>query len=302
MRERNPMVDQDAVRKLVSCVVYNRVYDGLDGLDPLRRLLWKDADGTVAAYLEREMGNMDGKVRDGIAFLLGARYLEIGRLDAILALYAHEDPGVTASVLGSVTGEPSANPELGPGIVALAVKGTSHPAPRVRTSACSVLMNQCAWGVDVSDAIVPMLDLIADPDAAVRQSAAYALGHFARVKRYELTPHIALMARRLHDENMHVCTAAGWTLWKLSGKRDIASAVPDLIIAMESPLDYDGPRKNAAGALLSFARRSPENRAQVSRLAASAHLDTAKKEISRFLQQLSAAPEARRSGKRVPPE
>lgn len=292
------MVDQNAVHELVSRVVYNKGYDGLDGLNPLRHLLWKDADGTVAACLEEEMSHAPDKVRGGIAFLLGAWYLEIGRLDAIRAIYMNVDPEVTASVLGALTGKPTANTEIGPGIVALAVEGASHPSCRVRASACSVLMNQSAWGVDVSSAIAPMLDLVEDTDAFVRQSAAYAIGNFARRKRYDLTPHIALMARRLHDENIHVCTAAGWALRKLSGSRDIAPAVPDLIKALESPLDYDGPRKNATGALLSFARKSHQNREQVRQLAAAAHLDTAKKEISRFLLQLSAAPD----GKHVRPD
>lgn len=284
------MVDQNAVHEMVSRVVYNRGYDGLDGLDPLRHILWKDVDGTVAACLEQEMRQAPDKVRGGIAFLLGAWYLEIGRLDAIGALYRSEDPEVAASVLGSLTGKPTAHPEMGAGIVALAVEGTSHPADGVRASACSVLMNQCAWGVDVSSAIAPMLDLIEDTAASVRQSTAYAIGHFARRKQYELTPHITLLAHRLHDENVHVCTAAGWALGQLAGKRDITAAIPFLVNALESPQDYDGPRKNAAGALLRFARRSAENRAHVRRFVAGAPLDTARKEISRFLQQLSATP------------
>src|SRR5206468_309716 len=111
------------IHELVSRVVYNKGYDGLDGLDPIRRLLWKDADGTVAACLEREMSQAPDKVRGGIAFLLGARYLEIGRLDAIRAIYRNEDPEVTAAILGSLTGEPTAHPEMGTGLVALAVEG-----------------------------------------------------------------------------------------------------------------------------------------------------------------------------------
>lgn len=228
------------------------------------------------------------KVRGGIAFILGARYLETGRLDAIRAVYRNEDPEVTASVLGSLTGEPTADPELGPGIVDLAVAGASHPSPDVRAAACSVLMNQCAWGVDVSCALAPMLDLLADTDAAVRQGAAYAIGNFARIKRYDLTPHIAALVPRLHDANLNVCTAARWALWKLSGSRNIAVAVPALVRALESPHDYDRLRRNAAGALLSFARKSPENRAHVRQLVAAATLDTSRKEIARFLQQLSA--------------
>ncbi len=296
--ERIIMADQEVLRKLVSCVVYNQGYDALDGLDPLRRLLWKDENGTVAACLESEMDRIDGKVRAGIASLLGARYLEIGRLDAIEELYAHEDPQVTGSVLGSLTGAPNATPEIGPGIVALAGKGASHPTSIVRASACRTLMNQCAWGVDVSDAIAPMLLLIEDTDAEVRQSAAYALGHFAKVKRYDLAPHIALLARGMDDGNIHVRAAAGWALWKLAGSRDIAAAVPALVNALESSQDYDGPRKNAAGALLSFAKKSNRNRERVIQMTTSAHLDMTKKEISRFLLQLSAVPEDIPSDKR----
>ena len=281
------MADLDAVRELVSRVVYNKGYDGLDGIDPLRRLLSKDADNTIAACLEQEMRRVDEKVRGGIAFILGARYFEIGRLDAIRALYASEDPIVTAAVLGSLTGDPGVTPGLGPAIVSLAVEGTVHPSPGVRASACVVLMNQCAWGVDMSGAVVPMLGLIGDADAGVRQSAAYALAHFARVKRYDLSPHIVLLAHCLHDDCIHVRTAAGRALWRLSGRRDISPAIHDLIKALESPAEYAEPRKNAAGALLSFARKSEENRALVDSLAAAARLDSTKKEISRFQQQLS---------------
>jgi HEAT repeat protein len=281
------MVNQNTVHELVSRVVYNKGYDGLDGLDPLRHLLWKDADGTIAACLEQEMRQAPDRVRGGIAFLLGAWYLEIGRLGAIRAIYRNGDPEVAAAVLGSLTGEPTANPEMGAGIVALAVEGASHPAYRVRAAACSVLMNQCAWGVDVSCALVPILNLLDDTEAGVRQSAAYAIGNFARIKRYDLTPHIAVLVRLLHDENIHVCTAAGWAFWKLSGRRDIAAAVPALVKALEAPHEYEGPHKNAAGALLNFARKSPQNRAQVRQLATAAHLDTARKENLRFLQQLS---------------
>lgn len=282
------MADRDAIHELVSRVVYNRGYDGLDGLNPIRHLLWKDADGSVAACLEEEMRHAADKVRGGIAFLLGARYLETGRLDAIRAIYSSGDPELAASILGSLTGEPAANADMGPGIVALAMDGASHPSHQVRASACSVLMNQSAWGVDVSRALTTMLTLLVDPQPSVRQGAAYAIGNFARFKQYELTPHVASLAPRLHDESIHVRTAAGWALWKLAGRRDIAGAVPDLVQALETPDDYAGPRKNAAGALLRFARRSPENRAQVRQLAAAAHLDTTRKEVSRFLQQLSA--------------
>ncbi len=191
---------------------------------------------------------------------------------------------------------------MGPGIVALAVKGASHPDPYVRASACRALMNQCAWGIDVSDAIAPMLLLIEDTDAEVRQSAAYALGHFAKVKRYDLAPHIALLARGMDDENIHVRTAAGWALRKLSVNRDIAPAVPALINALESSQDCNGPRKNAAGALLSFAKKSNRNCELVTRLTTSAHLDTGKKEIARFLLHLSAVSETLRSGKRLRPK
>ncbi len=278
--------DKQSIHELVSKVVYNRGYDGLDGLDPLRRLLWKDEDGTVAGWLELELGVAPEKVRGGIAYLLGARYLELGRLDLIQTLVTSADAEVQASALGSLTGDTRSHSDLGNGIVALAIAGTATGSPAVRAAACSVLMNQCAWGVDVTDAVNPLFALLEDADAAVRQSAAYAVGHFAKGKRYELTAHIAMLGRLLRDENGGPGTAAAWALWKLAGKRDIVCAIPALVSVLEQSAANSAIQKYAIGALLACAKKSVESRDQIQALVASVGIDMHRKDMVRFLQQL----------------
>jgi len=67
---------------------------------------------------------------------------------------------------------------------------------------------------------------------------------------------------------------------------DIGPAVSDLARLLASRQDYDEPRKQAAKALLHRARKSPEARDRVIEALAIVKLDSARKEVKRFLDRL----------------
>ena len=213
---------------------------------------------------------------------------EAGDLPAIQALYATGDAEIQQSVLNALWGEPGSNPEMGPGIVALAVQGSAHPSAGVRTEACFVIQNQSAWRVDVTLALEPLLKLLQDPHPNVRRMAAFATGNVSR-RKYDLSPHLPALIRLLRDEDRYVREAAPWALAQLSrAKYDLAPALPNLFWLLMLEDDFDAPRKNAVGALLHHARKSPENAALVKQLCQEAVLNPELKFIQRFLDQLQS--------------
>ena len=223
-----------------------------------------------------------------VAYAQANAFREAGDLAGIQALYAGGDAAIQEAVLNGLWGEPHASPEMGLGIVALAVEGMSHPAPGVRNEACCVVQNQCAWGVDVTPALEPLLGLLRDPDWIVRRMACYATGNVGR-RRYDLSAHLPELIHLLYDPNYQVKEPAAWALRRLSaGKRDIGIAVPGLAIVLADRDEYNGPRKQAAGALLHHARKSPENADAVRRAVATVPLDREQREVWRFLEQLEA--------------
>ena len=282
------MSEPSDVHTLVAQVSYNRGYDGLDGLDPIRRLLWNDADGSVAALLEAELPLVPTKVKGGIAYLLAGRYFELGSVQSIALLVSMGDAEIAAAALGALTADPGDNRELAAATVDMAVAGCEHMDGAVRAAACSVLMNLGAWGVDISAGVGHVGKLLVDPDAFVRQSAVYAIGNFAKIKRCPLAAQVAGVTQLLSDGSIHVRTAACWALWKLSRTHDISEAIPALFEILASTDPYDSARKHASGALLSFARKSQENMQNVRQTAVALVLNLETKEIVRFKTQLTA--------------
>lgn len=212
---------------------------------------------------------------------------EAGDLAALQRLFRSGDAAVKAGVLNGLAGEPGRNPDMGPGIMALAVEGARHPSPEVRCWACSVFQNQNSWGVDVATAVAPLLTLLGDPDAEVRRMAAFATGNVNK-RRFDFAPHFTALRRLLLDEALYVPEAAAWALAKMSRARfDIGPAVPELVRVLATSQDYDEPRKKAASALLHHAKRSPEARDQVERAIAGVALETRRKEVKRFLDNIS---------------
>jgi hypothetical protein len=70
-------------------------------------------------------------------------------------------------------------------------------------------------------------------------------------------------------------------------KLDISPAVPALVEALKHNEDWNEPRKNAAGALLHYAKISAENAKEVRKLAKAVSLDSKRKEIKNFLAHLA---------------
>jgi HEAT repeat protein len=225
---------------------------------------------------------------DAIAAFHRANELrEVGDLDGLKKLFESGDAAVKAGVLNGLTGEPGHNPAMGPGIIALAVEGASHPSPEVRHWACFVFQDQSGWGVNVADAVGPLLTLLSDSDAEVRRMAAFATGNVYR-RRFDFAPHFSALRRLLGDKALYVPEAAAWALAKMSRARhDIGLAVPQLLRVLASGQDYAEPRKAAARALLHHAKKSRVACDQVKQAIASVKLDHQRKEVKRFLDRLS---------------
>ena len=225
---------------------------------------------------------------ENLAFNRATQLREAGNLAGIRKLFAGGDTAIKQQVLNGLAGKAGGGPEVGPGIIALAVEGAGHPSPKVRWWAAKVIQEQGAYRVDVTPAHEALLELLADSDAEVRRMAAYATGTVCK-QRLDWTRHFAALRRLVRDKSLYVPEAAARALANLSrAKLDIGPAVVDLVRVLSGGDDYDEPRKEAAKALLHHARKSPKGRDQVCKAVRSAALDTGRREVRRFLDQLGA--------------
>jgi hypothetical protein len=58
--------------------------------------------------------------------------VEQGNLASIQSMFASADDEMKGTVLDALSGEPYANPAMGPGMIAMAVAGASNPLPLTR--------------------------------------------------------------------------------------------------------------------------------------------------------------------------
>jgi len=282
------MAESDLV-ELLARLRYRAELSYFEGLDPIRRFLSGDVSGEGLRFLEAERPTLESPRNAGIAFALAERYRDLGDLPSIQRLYAAGDAPSKRMTLNALWDPGS--PEVGRGIVELAVSAAQHPDAGVRTEACWVLMNLAAHKLDVATGLEPLGQMLSDPDASVRRQSAYALGHVAKHSRHDLTAHIPGLARNLTDPDRNARVAAAWTLWQLSRKRhDIAAAVRGLIELLELKEDIGDQYKNAVGALLHHARKSPEHAEAVAAVVREADLDRENKTVLRLLNELSVSP------------
>jgi hypothetical protein len=179
------------------------------------------------------------------AFHRATELREAGDLDGLKKLFKSGDVAVKAGVLNGLTGAPGHNPAMGPGIIALAVEGASHPSPEIRRWACFVFQDQSGWGVDVANAVGPLLALLGDSDPEVRRMAAFATGNVYK-RRFDFASHFTALRQLLRDQALYVPAAAAWALAKMSrAKHDIGPAVPELVSVLASGQDYEGAAKGS---------------------------------------------------------
>jgi hypothetical protein len=133
------------------------------------------------------------------AFHRATALREAGDLDGLKELFQTGDAAVKAAVLNGLQLEPGHNPDMGPGIMALAVEGAGHSSAEVRKWACFVFQNQSGWGVDCTSAVLPLLALLGDSDAEVRRMAAFATGNVYK-RRFDFAPHFIALRGLLGDK------------------------------------------------------------------------------------------------------
>lgn len=275
------------LRQLLSLVQFDARLNCMEGLTAFRNLLEQDSDGSVVRFLNRELPRLESKRRGGIAYALAEYYRQTGNLQSLQQLYASDDFEVKTSVLNALWGRPGSNPEMGPGIVRLAIDATSHASPEVRAEACSVIQNQCGWKVDVSNAVAPLLRLLSDDCDRVRSQVACAAGNLAK-RKYDVSHHIVPLAHNVRHKDVSVRNYSAWALWQISrAKHDIGDAVPELVQLLADDEDWNDPRKNAVGALIHHAQKASGNLEQVRRCLETVRLDPKYKQIQRFQEQLA---------------
>ncbi len=281
-----PLPDHPELERLLSLVVYQPRLNYLEGLQPFQTLMPRD-DGRIVQFLEEEWPRLEGKKRGGVAFLLAHRYRETGDVEGLRRLFDTDDPEVKRYVLNALWDTPGGQAEVAACIVDLALEGAGHPAPEVRTEASFVFMNQAGHKTDVSRAVEPLHGLLRDPDPNVRRQAAYAVGHLGKQK-YSLPTAIPLLRDNLEHPERQVRESAAWALWHLSRKKhDIGEAVEALVGLLKEPEDVGDLMKNAAGALLHHAGKSPENEERVREaVRAALPLTPEAKSPARLLEQL----------------
>ncbi len=280
------MSTEAQIARMLEQVKYDARMKVIEGLTPFRDALRKDADGSVLRFLNRRMPELQGGIRGGIAFAIAEHYLLTGDVENLRTLFCREDVDEKARVLDALWGDPRSNPQMGPAVVQLAVEGMSEASPKVRSSACRVVQNQCAWGSDVMAAVPRLRSLLEDASDDVRCFAAYAVGNLAK-RRYDMESHIADLVANVKGRNIHLRAASAWALWQLSRfKHDIGPAIAELARLLSDRDECNEPRKRAAGALLHHAKKSASNAAQVKQQVKKVGLDADCKEVKRFLEQL----------------
>ncbi len=282
------MTSSAELERLLSLVQFDPTSNSTTGVEAFQDLLDGDEQTKTVRFLVRKLPTLDSRRAGNMAFILANYYSRVTRdLDGIRQLFVMEDPRIKRSVLGTLSGNPGSNLALGAGIVDMALQSMHHPDPGVREQACWVIQNQAAWKMDVTAAVEPLQSLLNDDNLAVRRQAAYAIAILAKGK-YDMSAHIDGLRQNVRHADIYVKEAAAGALWKLSSSRhDISAAVQELVQLLADKDDYDLHAKNAAGALIHHAKKSETNLKQVRQALKKVRLNSTRKEIARFVDQLA---------------
>ena len=286
-RARRNKDDHSNLEELLSRVEFDASTNSVQGTIPFQLLLLKEPSGETLRFLEQAVQTLDGKRRSGIAFVLAQHYLRVGTIEPLKALYLSGDSDLQESVLNALWSEPHANPAMGPFVVNLAIGAAEHTSARVRAEVCRVFQNQSGWGVDVTKALIVLRTLLEDEDAGVKQSAAYAIGNAAK-RKYDVAECVKPLCALLTHEKMWVRNAGACALKNLAqSKHDIEFAVPELVRFLSDDDDWSDPRRNAASALLSYAKKSRVNAARLKAAMSRAGVNESCKSVKQFLAALA---------------
>ncbi len=280
------MVDHAQLPDLLSRVIHREDINAVEGLDPFRKLLKGPSATDVLTFLQQNIQRLEERPKGGVIYAIAEHYRETGQVEPLRELYDTSAGHIRSSVLNALWMEPGSQP-MAACIVDLALKGFTDASPEVRTEACSVIQNQAGWKVDVSPALPFLQQALRDDNARVRSQAAYAIGNLAKSK-YHMTPHLDGLIPCVTDADQFVRNAAAWALWQLSRrKHDIHNAIPALVQSLLIDNPWDGPAREATGALLHHARKSAAHADVVKQLVTQAALPPTRPVFKRFLQQLA---------------
>ena len=279
----------ELLERLLAGITYRRELSAFENHSELSELLEDDADGTTLEYLYGAIGRMPSETRGAVVAMVAGRLFELGDERRIRELLATDDASVQYFALFAFTGRPTASATLGPLVVSLAIAATRSVDARVRAATCVVIQNQCAWKVDVKNALEPLQRLLSDRVDSVRRAAAFALGHLAK-HRYQVGPLLPDLRRTLVDSSVQVREGAAWAVAQFSrAKGDISSAVPELLQALQTPEAYYELLRAAAGALTHHAKKSTADRHQVRAELAKVTLDMTLKPVRKLVDEINAS-------------
>lgn len=275
------------LKELIAEVESSAVTHGTHVLDPFRGMLELDTTDQLRKFLERAVPNLEGLCSGDLALVLSEFHRQAGDIKRLRQLFDNDDAIVRQFTLTGLCDEPEGNAKLALAILRLAIEAANDPVPEVRTEAAHLLEQQGRWDMDATEGIDALLLLLKDRQKLVRQQATYAVGGWAK-EGYDMSDCLAQLRRNLKHRDIYVRSVTAWALKEMAQTfHDIGSAVPELVVLLADDREYNEHRKQAAGALLAYAKKSPENASKVRRRLRDVTIDPTLKENKRLVVTLA---------------
>ncbi|MCO6045278.1 HEAT repeat domain-containing protein [Aeoliella sp. ICT_H6.2] len=281
------MPNTDELKVLIAEVECKAVSHDVDVLNPFQGLLDAETTDQVRNFLDRAVPNLEGLCSGDIALVLAEYHRHTGDVKKLRRLFASDDPIVRQYTLTGLCDEPEGDARMASAILHLAIEASDDCAPDVRTEAAYVLQNQARWDMDATPAIPALQTLLKDRQKQVRCQATYAVGNLAK-EAYDVSDCLPQLRRNLKHSDIYVRSATAWALREMSQTyHDIGPAVPELVGLLADDREYNEHRKQAAAALLAYAKRSPENASRVRHQLRDVTIDPTLKENKRLVVTLA---------------